>query len=317
MAFPPAFVSRNWKLKLAALGLALLLWTSLRVEALDRQSLPSVPVRVQLNDPQWALAADPEPATVEVRFSGPARELLSLYLERPTVTVPVDEVSSADSTVLLRSEWVRLPNRPGVAVEEIEPRSVRLGFEPITQGVVPLALRLQGDPPEGMALADPVSVNPDFARVSGPQSQIEEADSLPLRPLNLAEIDSAGTYRVPVDTSGLSGVVISPATARVTVPLEARVERTVGRVPVTPPAGFPGVRSDPLGVPVVVSGARSRVEALDSTILRVEVPLSAVQGLGEGEERRAQVVVRGIPRLLEARPGVDSVTVRRVPPEAR
>lgn len=315
MAFPPELVTRNWKLKLAALGLALLLWTSLRIEALDRQTLPGVPVRVQLNDPQWAQTGEPQPATVTVHFSGPARELLSLYLERPTVTVPVDEVTAPDSSVLLRFEWVRLPNRPGVTVEEIEPRMVRLAFEPITQGVVPIAVRVQGELPQGLALVDPITVNPDFARVIGPRGQIEEADSLYLEPLDLSEIEAAGTFRMPVDTSGLTGVVISPGNAEVTVPLEERVVRRVEGVPVTTPASVSELRPDPLRVPVIVSGARSRVEELDFTILRAEVPAEAVEGLEAGEERSVPLEVLGVPRLLEARPAVDSVTVRRPPPE--
>jgi len=311
--FLPALFTRNWKLKLAALILAMLLWTSLRVEAMDRQSLPSVPVRVQLNDPRWAQVAEPDPTTVTVDFSGPARELFSLRMDRPTVMVPVDEVSSADTSVLIRAEWVRLPDRPGVTVEAVEPRSVRLAFEPITQAAVPLALRLRGSLPESLALVEPVTASPDFVRVSGPASQVQALDSVPLRPVDLSGLEASETRRVPVDTTGLSGAVISPGNVRVTFALEERVEQSIPGIPVVPPDGGRAVTVEPEEMSVTVSGARSRVRELNSSVLRVEV----VEGTPippAGDTVRVPVGVRGLPDLLDARPGQDSISMFVAPP---
>jgi len=313
VTFPPGFLTRNWKLKLAALVLAVLLWTSLRVEALDRQSLPSVPVRVQLNDPNWAQTEEPDPNAVEVHFSGPARELLSLYLERPTVTVPVDEVTAVDTTILLRPEWVRLPNRPGVSVEQIEPQTVRLAFEPIAQAGVPIALRLEGRLPSSVALAEPISVTPEFARVSGPRSRIDRIDSLRLEPLDLSGIRGSTEVRLPVDTSGLSSVVISPSSAEVSFVLEERIERRIPGVPVRFPSELTRLRVEPDTVAVSVSGARSRVEAVAPEDLRVELPADRLDEVSEGEDLTVPLVVRTSRALVSVRAAVDSVTLRIVP----
>lgn len=313
MRFFPALFTRNWKLKLAALILAILLWTSLRVEAMDRQSLPSVPVRVQLNDPQWALVSEPDPATVTVEFSGPARDLFSLRMDRPTVMVPVGQVSAADTTVLIRTEWVRLTDRPGVSVETVEPRSVRLSFEPIQQAAVPLRLRVRGSLPDELALASPPAASPDFVRVSGPASQVQALDSVPLEAVDLSDVEGSGTRRVAVDTTGLTGTVISPGNVEVALTVEDRVEETVPGIPVVPPAGARDWRLRPEEMSVTVSGARSRVEALNSSALRVEVEPDVLPP-APGDSVRVPIRVLGVPALIRARPSQDSVTAFLPPP---
>ncbi|MDX1567708.1 MAG: YbbR-like domain-containing protein [Longimicrobiales bacterium] len=312
MSWIPGVVSRNWKLKVASLSLAILLWTSLRVEAVDRQVLPSVPVRVQLNDPQWAVRSEPEPATVEVQFSGPANELLGLYLDRPTVTVPVDVVSAADTTVLLRSEWVRLQGRPGVTVEEIQPRQISLGFEPINQAVAPVALRTEGSLPGELALARSLSVTPEVVRISGPASQLEAVDSIPVVPLNLSDVESTGSRTLSVDTTGLYGLVISPGRVRVDYRVGEQVRRTLEAVRVVPPPEETGIEVEPDSTDVTLIGARSLVEAVESGSVWVEVPAGELAGLTAGQERTVGLEVRGVPELVRAELSVSEATARRV-----
>lgn len=307
----PGLLTRNWKLKLAALGLALLLWTSLRFEALDRQSLPSVPVRVQLNDPQWAVQDGPTPASVQVAFSGPTRELFSIYLERPTVTIPVDRVASSDTSVLLRSEWVRLPNRPNVTVEEISPRTVSVRFERITQAVAPVATRTSGSLPPDVAFVDSISTEPEVVRISGPASQVEAVDSVPMEPLDLSRVTSTGSRRLSVDTAGLYGLVISPGAVRVDYDVGEEIQRTLSDVPIVPPEVQSEVQLDPVTTTVTVTGARSRVEALEEGSLWLEVPPGELTDLEPGEERTVPVDLRGVPNFLVATSPIDSVTARR------
>lgn len=314
MSLFPGLVTRNWKLKLSAVGLALLLWTSLRVEALDRQMLPSVPVRVQLNDPQWAISGDPQPASVEVHFSGPARELFSLYLERPTVTIPLDAVASPDTAVLLRPEWVRLPNRPSITVEEIRPRQVSLSFEPITQGVAPVAIRTQGSLPQEVELTEPLGVDPEVVRISGPASQVEQVDSVPIEPLDLSQVSSTGSRQLAVDTTGLYGLVISPAAVRVDYTVDERTERTLVDVPVVPPVGRSEVQVEPASTSVTVTGGQNVVESVDEGSVWVEIPAGDLPELEPGEEVTVPAEVRGLPPLVQGAAAVDSVTARR--PEA-
>ena len=47
------FFSRNLTLKLAAFGVALLLWVAVRAETPSIQDFPGVPVQVAVSDPMW------------------------------------------------------------------------------------------------------------------------------------------------------------------------------------------------------------------------------------------------------------------------
>lgn len=314
MSWIPGFLRTNWKLKLASLCLAILLWTSLRVEAVDRQLLPSVPVRVQLNDPQWTVRSEPDPPTVEVQFSGPANELLGLYLERPTVTVPVDAVSAADTSILLRPEWVRLPDRPEVTVEAIRPRQVALRFDPINQAVAPVSIRTEGSLPDELAFAEAISVEPEVVRMSGPASQLEQVDSVPVVPLDLSEMEGTGSRMLAVDTTGLYGLVISPGRVRVDYSLAPRAERVLDSVPVLPPPQEAGLTVEPATTSVILRGARAVLDRVDPATVRAEVPSGALGGLAPGEERTVSVELRGVPDLIVAESAVSEVTVTR--PEA-
>lgn len=313
MRFLPELLSRNWTLKLAALGIALLLWTAVRVETPNRQPLPGVPVRVQLNDPAWALAGAPSPASVELRLGGPARALFQLALEPPILVVPVDEVHAGDTTIALRRDWVRMQDRPGVVVEDVQPSTVRLSFEPLENAAVPLAVTTTGELDDELVLAGELSVNPPVVRVSGPRSQVRELDSVSLLPLDLADVDELGTHRMEqaVDTAGLSDLSISPVQAMVTVRIGELMERTIEGVPVSLEGDHAGVEVDPSALAVTLWGPRMLLQSDDSIAVSLVVPAEALEGL-EGE-RRVPVEVRGLPDLIRAMPSSDSVLVRRRP----
>ncbi|MSR22210.1 MAG: hypothetical protein EXR92_01500 [Gemmatimonadetes bacterium] len=119
---------RNWKLKFSAFGVALLLWVAVRAESPNRQEIAGVPVQVDIGDPAWALVDGPVPASVTVRFSGPSRELMSIAFDQPAVVIPLEEIASGDTIVLLRTSWVRVQDHQGVVAEDIQPSSVRLTF---------------------------------------------------------------------------------------------------------------------------------------------------------------------------------------------
>src|SRR5690606_40949121 len=93
-------------LKLAALGLALLLWSVVRAEAPVSVTIPDVPIEVALRDARWMSAAPPAPDAVSVVFSGPVRDLLRLAVERPRIVIPVDEVTDSTEVHLLQPRWV-------------------------------------------------------------------------------------------------------------------------------------------------------------------------------------------------------------------
>lgn len=305
-------LGRNWTLKLSAFGLALFLWAVVQAEPTEREILSSVPVRVQVGDLGWTLAGDPEPGEVQVRFAGPARQIVELNREGASVRVPVATVTSADTVVALRRDWVVLEGGTGLVVQDIVPGSVRLRFEESRQVALPLSVRTRGTLPAGLALAAPIGLTPAVVRVRGPARVVEALDSVPLLPLDLASVSASGMVEVPVDTAGLEGLTLTPVRAQLGLRVEAAAERLLPSVPVVVegPAAA-ALEVDPGTLAVTIRGARGRLDAAVLDSIRVEVAASLVQDVVPGEARRVPVRVRGVPALLDAQAEADSVTVRR------
>lgn len=317
MSVLPQVVTRNWRLKLAAFGLAVFLWAVVTVQPRNRQTLTSVPVQVVVNDPSWTLAEPPVPSSVDVRLGGPTRELLQLArgVEAGVVRIPIEAVTDRDTVVRLRNDWVRLNDGSGLVVEAILPATVQLRFEPTDSTALPLSVRVRNELPEGLSLAQPLGLTPPVVRVRGPSRMVEDLDSIPLEPLDLSAVDRSGQYTVAVDTAGLGGLVVEPTGATLSVFLEPTVERVIGGVPVVLEAAE-GVDTtslvfSPSSIQVTLMGARTLVNQANVEGLRAVVAAADVQGLVPAEEREVTIRVSGVPNLVRAFSPTTTVRVRR------
>jgi YbbR domain-containing protein len=212
-------VTSNWALKLTSLAVAFLLWGAVKAEVPERVKLSDVPVRVVNRDADWIIAAPPAPSTVEIEFSGPTRELLRFAVQRPEVLVPVDEVQDSSELRVLRTGWVQLyGGMDNTRVEDITPSTVQLLFDRVVSRLVPISVRIIGQPAEGYRLAGPVEMEPTAVRASGAASLIAELDTLRLGPIDLSGWTATDSFPLGVDTTGL-GLIVSPMTVRVIVPI--------------------------------------------------------------------------------------------------
>jgi YbbR domain-containing protein len=232
------WTTTDWALKLTALALAFLLWTTVRADA-PGQWQTDIAVRVINNDADWIMAEPPVPAEVRVTIRGPYRELLRTASDRPDIIVPVDQVRDSTEMRRLREDLVRLP--PGTAqtrVTMIHPDMVRLTFDRVATRLIPVAIRLAGEPPPGFELAGRPDLEPSIVRASGAARSLARIDSLYLPPIDLAALRGRDTLKLTIDTTGL-GIIISPRTVRVVVPLEpaadvpaaAQAQQPRGRLP--------------------------------------------------------------------------------------
>lgn len=312
MSVLPRFLTHNASLKLLALVGAIFLWAIVPGSTEGGQILSDVAVRVQVADPEWVQAGPPDPATVQVRLSGPTREIIRIAREGTTLRVPVERVTGPDTLVTLRRDWVALAGSPGVVVEELVPAAVRIAFEEAGSKAVPLTLTTRGSLPGDVALAAELGVNPVVARVRGPVRLLEELDSIPLLPLDLSEIRTSGIVERAVDTTGLGGLLVSPQRASVGVRVEPAAERRLSGLPVEV-VNDPGftVLFRPDSADVRLVGAPARLTGSGLGGIRVAVDGRLVSGLEPGESRRVSLAVVGLPDLLTARPVPDSVTVIR------
>ena len=310
-------LASNWRLKVAALAMALFLWALVRVGAPDQRAV-SIPVNVSLNDPDWILMDDPVPSSVLVRFSGPPTEVFRLTaLDGVSITVPVTEVAGEEMVIALQDGWIPVDGYRGVTVEEILPSTVHLHLDHVETASVPVRITTRGSLPEHLALIRSLSVTPSAVRVSGPASLVRQLDSLDIVPVDLGQVDERGAVQTTVDTTGLARLTVIPVGITLRIPVEESIDRVLTSVPVLADIGAEfeeaggTVEILPATVRLTLRGARTQVTNLDPRRLRVVVPSSELLGLGEAEERRVPIVVEGLPSYMSVSSAVDTVVVRR------
>lgn len=214
-----AWTTADWALKLTALALAFLLWTTVQADAPGEWVANNIQVRVVNNDPDWVVADAPTPSEVSVTFSGPYRELLRAASERPDIIVPVDQVSDSTEVYPLSVNRVRMPpGTPNTGVVGIQPGMVRVSFDRVMTRLIPVAVPLHGELAPGFELAGPVVVDPSVVRASGAGRNLARIDSLRLPPIDLRDRHGLDTLDITIDTTG-TGLILSPRTVRVIVPV--------------------------------------------------------------------------------------------------
>ena len=305
---------RDWRLKLAALGLSVFLWALVQTEPrTSSESFQRVPVRVELTDTLWTLAGPPAPTEVELQLSGSSRDIIRLDREGTALSIPITQVGTPDTSVFLDRDWVELGQSTGLTVEFIAPAMIEIVFEPTMTRTLPIATRVYGDLRDNLALASSVGLAPVTARVRGSESQISELDSIRLERFDLATVEKSGVFSVAVDTASLSGAYVFPDVVTMGLNVEDDIERILQGFSVQFDAERVGadVTIEPVVVQVRFSGPRSLVNTLDPSLLRVWVSPEDLQGILPGEERRVPLRLEGIPEFVTAVPETSAVTARR------
>lgn len=307
-------LTHNGQLKLLALVLSVFLWALVQTEPRNQETFSAVPLQVEITDTAWSLSGSPQPATVDLRLGGPAGEIIRLAREGTQLRIPIDAVLSEDTVVTLRRDWVDLSGWSGIIIESVSPSTVRLEFEPSVTRLVPAAMRIRGELPPELALANPIGLNPQMIRVRGPESRVQGLDSVHLRPLDLSQVEASGVVTVEVDTTGLDGTRVVPRTATLGIRVEAKTERVLADLPIQVRSPDPDARlvADPAVVRVTLIGAQTLVNRVDPTLLTAWVAPELLLDMEEGEERRASIRIEGVPDLVQAVPERALVTVRRM-----
>lgn len=220
-------------LKVTALGLAFLLWTLVKTD--NQVPIAEIPIQVVNQDPGWVLDGPPEPATVQVTFSGPVRELFRVAADRPNVLVPIDDVSDTTEVVLLHTNWVNLGNRvTATRVEDIRPTAIRLRFDRVSTKTIPVAARIIGTPVPGFEINGAIILDPRTIWASGASRRLESIDSIRLPPIDITQRTTTDTFELAIDTTGL-GVIVTPREVRVIVLIGPIVQDTTSAALPEPP----------------------------------------------------------------------------------
>lgn len=213
----PELVTRDFWLKVTALGLAVLLWIVVRADTPASTSVKA-PIEVMLEDPGWRLVGSPQPDTATVALNAHYRDLFRLAGQPARVVLSIQQVEDTIQTIDLENRMVRVGGASSNSVVEVRPFSVRLHFERVESVRLPVAVRVRGQLPAGVRLAGAITASPATVRVSGARSRLRGLDSVPTLPVDLGAATRGETVRVMVDTLAMRGFVVSPRYVSATIP---------------------------------------------------------------------------------------------------
>ncbi|HEX5868941.1 MAG TPA: hypothetical protein VFY65_00925 [Longimicrobium sp.] len=302
----------NWRLKLAALGLAVLIWAAVSAEQVTSQWIP-VRIDPVVRDPEFVLTGAPDPAEVRVRFSGPGRELWELALDRPTIVLPLADIGNRRAFALDAS-MLRIPSGLSVNVQDIRPAVVRVDVQRLTSRVLPVRARLGARSTQRYVLEGDLEVLPAEVRVTGPADRLAALQAVPTRSFEIVPDDSTFSHEVALDTAGMEGLSFSRNRVRVSGPVDVRGERAMGPVTVYVPDGLVAT---PAQVQVGVSGARRVLDRVFPAALRAVVPRDSLPPVVPPEGVDAPLVFDGLPPGTTGRATPARVRIRpagAVPP---
>lgn len=244
-------VVHNWPLKLAAIGLATLMYGGLVLSESTQTFNGDIPVVPKGQPADTFLLTVPPPVTV-IRYFAPAG--VPVTTSSFAASVDLASVDPAAGAVSVRIEVISPDAR--IRVLGYEPQFMSVQLDPIAQQTVSVQVE-RGVVPPGLDLGDTV-VDPATVTVSGPQSVVRQVVAVradvQIQPSGI-DVDQ-DVQLVPIDGVGnaVRTVDVTPSTARVTIPVFSdRQTRSLPVNPVlsgVPAAGFEiaSVTADPLVV---------------------------------------------------------------------
>ena len=285
----------NWRLKLAALALAVLIWAVVSAEQVTSQWIP-VRVDPVVRDPEFVVTSPAEPAMVSVQVTGPGRELWELAINRPTLVLSVRDVGER-RTFGLDPSMVRIPQGLAVRVSDVRPSVVTLGLERLASRMVPVRARIAGRSTQRYVIGEDLVILPAEVRVTGPADRIAALEALPTRGFDVVPDDSTFSHEVVLDTAALDGLSFARTRVRVSGTVDRRVARTVGPVAVSAPDGL---QAQPAEVMVRLAGPERVVRRLLPASLRAVVARDSLPPTLPPAGADARVLVEGVPASVSA-----------------
>jgi YbbR domain-containing protein len=300
-----AVVLRNWPLKLAAVVVAVLLYTAFVLAGNVRTYPGEIPIE-PVNIPADAVLVEPLPSVRDIRYVAADDVVVSSDSFRATIDLSGAEPTPENPLV---TAPVRVtPADPRIQVIGYTPQSVNVRMDPLESKTVPIRIET-GTVPAGLSLGL-TELSVDQATVTGPSSVVRTVVAaqgrVVIQPtaididqdVPLEAIDSIGAAVAPVD--------IDPDAVHVTIPVISDAESKtlpVNAVLVgTPASGFQVVAVTVEPVAVSVSGDADALAVLD----RVDtVPVSVAGAAQDVVDVAALDLPDGVTAL-----GVSRVTVR-------
>jgi YbbR domain-containing protein len=300
-----AIVVHNWPLKLAAVGLASLLYVGLVLAQNSKEWRGQVPIEVR-NQPAGAVLTGGVQYVTSIRYFAPLAAAGRVSSESFKASIDLSTATPDASNDAVVRVNVISPD-PQIQTVDWTPRQISVHLDPLLSKVVPVSVD-KGNVPSDLDLREPI-VDPARISVSGTQSSVSQVVAVLAR----VRIDPAGLSidqqvdLVAVDGLGeqVNQVRLEPASVRVRILIGSQfLSRSLPVNPVvvgTPAAGFDiaSLTVDPLVISVEGDAATlSELKRIDT------LPVSVSGATGDVTASVGLILPPGIELL-----GVDRVTV--------
>src|SRR2546429_2262773 len=277
---------RSWPIKQAALFFAIMLYVAVAAQQPLSQSFA---MRLVIATPPGRTVRQ-QPTGVTVVIAGKGSEILKLRsLPRVIRKVIPDTLSASLWRMQLQAADIELPKGIEVQVADIRPRDVEILLDSVSHKDVRIVPRVKVEAESGYVLRG-LSITPSLARVVGPEKSLAKLDSVTTLPTVISSVSGPFFQTVPIDTTSLGIVRISPKAVRMAGGVTAIIERSIGGVPIkTADSSLSRFLLVPERASVTVRGPAAPVSTLTRDSVRVVAHLVGQAGAG-GLARRT---VRG------------------------
>ncbi len=285
---------RNWPYMLTGTLVSLFLWVAVSARTQAQQTI-GADLYID-HDPRYVLTGR-EPAlgrlirltpseaklsdAVSVVLTGRAIDLAALSFSRPELFLSIDTVEGAVVEIELDPEDVR--GRGGrelldVRAVDLEPKRLRLEFEPREGKLVPVAPKIELRLDDGFAVASPLRIEPSVVAVDGPETVIAAIDSVFTRPWVRERVRASIDAPVPLEPPDPQGLVkLSTTSVRVTQRVEPRLERVFADIRLTVEGDLAdGLALETAVVAFTVAGPQGAVEVVQGADLEAWVEAAGV-----------------------------------------
>lgn len=288
-----ASLAENLTLKIFSLAVAVLLFLFVSVES----ATPiDVDFRVEYRTADDIVVVGEAPSVVHTTLRGPWATFRSYDLGdlKPVVK---DITHAGPGTIRLPIDTADIEPPGGMSVVAVRPAEVTLTLDRYVERHVPVRVDIVGQPPPGYVY-EGAQVSPQRVRVSGPAAEMQKAETLPTRPIDIQ--DRQDDFEVEVDLTP-PAPPLRLKDRRVTVNVriaEELVTRSFDDVEVLAQGGPAGIRLSPERVSIKLQGPRSLIESLDPEVLEpyVDVQPELESGLVTFEKA---VNLRGHPERTQ------------------
>jgi YbbR domain-containing protein len=214
----------NLLLKALALLLALFLWNLYRTEAQAVRSL-TVPIQFE-NLPKDREMAGDVPAAITVEVEAPEPLARTLSPEWIDAIVDLHSAEIGEREFALGPDVVRLP--AGARLLSVSPASVTLRIEATATKQVPIEARVRGSVKDGFQVGH-ISVQPVFATLEGPSSEVAQATRALTEPVvvngrdatfqaGVALVIESGHLRLLTPRTAIATIEVLPASGETPAP---------------------------------------------------------------------------------------------------